>query len=240
MTIERFLSEKEWIRAAQDAALAACRLARSEGGKTLRFCLAGGSTPAPLYAALASDSEFEAECADIRLEIWLGDERQVPPDAPERNAVMIRRSFAPALPGGFWALSAELHPWPDLPASEAARLYAQELEAASGGLPVFDFVLLGMGADGHIAGLFPGDRSALECRSTATAARAPAEPAVRMTLTFPVFDAARAVVLFVRGRGKAGAVDALARGDVDLPAARLRHSDARILYLEDSLGENGE
>jgi 6-phosphogluconolactonase len=106
-------------------------------------------------------------------------------------------------------------------AVEAAEAYGASLSRAfalaPGAWPVFDIVLLGVGPDGHTASLFPCTEALAVTDRLATAADAPSPPTARVTLTYPVLNAARAVVLLVGGADKA---DAVARAfDAAVPVA---------------------
>ena len=85
----------------------------------------------------------------------------------------------------------------------AARHYEDELRrtvpANEDGIPVFDLIWLGMGADGHTASLCPND-AALAVTDRLVFATWPAGyPTERLTLTYPVLNAAREVVFAVTG-----------------------------------------
>jgi 6-phosphogluconolactonase len=125
----------------------------------------------------------------------------------------------------------------ELEPEEAARRLEDDLRAffgAPGSPPVFDVVLLGMGADGHVASLFPGS-DALEERRRLAVAVPPHAGHPRVSLTLPVLNAARAVVFLVAGADKA---PALARAVLDegaelLPAQRVR-PDGDLVWLVDA------
>src|SRR3546814_6726014 len=101
----------------------------------------------------------------------------------------------------------------------AARSYEAELQAFYGRpsrdaiRPLVDGVLLGIGADGHTASLFP-ETPALDERERWVTAVESATP--RITLTFPALDSARRVAFLVAGSGKSAVLERLRRGD-DLP-----------------------
>ena len=102
-------------------------------------------------------------------------------------------------------------------------------------VPRMDLVLLGMGADGHVAGLFPGSESLKERRLLVIAPKAAPE-AARITLTLPVFNMAQRVIVLVSGKAKAEAVKATLEGadpDESWPARLVKPSDGRVLWLLD-------
>jgi 6-phosphogluconolactonase len=111
---------------------------------------------------------------------------------------------------------------PDLDA--AALAYETELRLAfgarGGAPPAFDLIWLGMGRDGHTASLFPGTPALDETARWAV----PCSPAAlerRLTLTFPVLNAARETLFVVTGADKADALARVRAGDRDLPASRV-------------------
>jgi 6-phosphogluconolactonase len=111
---------------------------------------------------------------------------------------------------------------PDLDA--AALAYETELRLAFGARgdapPAFDLLWLGMGADGHTASLFPGAPALAEMTRWAVPCSAPPR-GDRMSLTFPVLNAARETIVVVTGANKAEALARVQAGDRDLPAARI-------------------
>src|SRR4029434_6178639 len=120
----------------------------------------------------------------------------------------------------------------------AAAAYAAELTAAigtkRGKLPRFDVVLLGLGVDGHTASLFPGSPVLREVFRTVAAVHVTAaQIPERLTLTFPVLNAARRVIFLVAGAEKAKVVKAVLSDQALLPAALVRPTDGELIWLAD-------
>jgi 6-phosphogluconolactonase len=178
------------------------------------LALTGGSSAAALFELLRT--EPRATRVDwSRVHVWQGDERFVPLDHPDRNWAGARRGWLTAEGG----LAATLHP---IPVDEAiaggheaawsAARYADELTALlpqRAGVPSFDVLLLGMGADGHILSTFPDTPAAHEAEVPVMPVAAPAhiEPHVpRVTLSPFVLRGALSIVVMVPGPGKADTV----------------------------------
>jgi 6-phosphogluconolactonase len=170
------------------------------------IALAGGRTPRAIYERLAAGGAPAIDWA--RVHVAFGDERLVPPDHADSNYAMARAALLARVP----VPAAQIHriEGERADAADAAAAYAATLTRAfalaAGAWPVFDVVLLGVGADGHTASLFPGTPALAVTDRLAAPARAPSAPADRVTLTFPVLNAARAVTLLVSGADKADAV----------------------------------
>lgn len=197
--------------------------------------LAGGSTPRRAYEILAR--EGAAIVPWERVLLVAGDERDVPREHPDRNERMIREALLVGVP----AARDRVVEWPvgeATPDEVALRMEARirsAFEAEEGAVPRFDLVLLGLGADGHTASLFPGTAALDERLRLAVANAVPAKGAVRYTLTFPVFEAARRIVFLVAGEEKAGVVRRiLDEGERSgFPAARARARDGETIWLLD-------
>ncbi|MDP1572365.1 MAG: 6-phosphogluconolactonase [Vicinamibacterales bacterium] len=219
--------------AADRVALAAHASVEARGA--FHLALAGGSTPRRLYERLAGDPAYAAQ-PWARTHIYFGDERCVPPDHPDSNFRMAYESLLTRVP----VPAAQVHRMegedPD-PAAAAARYEARVRRALPHGVgeaPRLDLVLLGLGADGHTASLFPGT-TALEASSHLVAATwVEAVAAFRLTMTLPLLNAARAVVFLVAGEDKAEAVRRVLTpppGAPPLPAARVRPTDGTLTWL---------
>ena len=162
-----------------------------------------------------------------QLNLWWGDERFLPAGDPERNETQARQALLDAVPLD----PSRIHPMPasdgpdgpDVDAA-AARYAADLAKAAPRGhsVPPFDVLMLGLGADAHVASLFP-EHPALHERDASTIGvrGAPKPPPVRVSMTLPSLCAARDVWFLVSGPDKAGAVGlALSgAGPLQAPAA---------------------
>lgn len=224
MRLETFATQEAWLEAGLKAFVAAARLALREGRGRVDFCLAGGTTPAPLYRALAESADIAQALRGLEVGLWLGDEREVPADHAERNGRLVAEAFGQAP----WPHS--LHLWPSGPAADAASAYATEIVSCFQGPPVFDLALLGLGEDGHTASLFPGDPILAATEALALPSLAPSEPRRRMSLTLQSLKPSRAIAFLVRGPGKQAVVEGLAREDPSYPASALAGPQTRILY----------
>jgi 6-phosphogluconolactonase len=195
------------------------------------IALTGGSTPRVAYErAAALQPDWSA------VSVWWGDERCVPPDDERSNYRLTEESLLSRLeaaPRRMQRIRGELPP------EEAAA----ELDSALGGV-VLDLLLLGMGADGHVASLFPGSpQLAVEDRR-AVSGPPGLEPFVeRVTMTMPVLRAARRIVLLVTGESKSEAI-ARAFGpeiEEELPASLLRLAATPVeVFLDGPAGSKIE
>lgn len=207
--------------------LAAGRDAKGE----IHIALAGGSTPQRLYRLLAEDEGIDWE----GVHLWFGDERPVPPDHDDSNYKMAVESLIRHIPvpeSRIHRMRGEDHP------AAAADEYEARLErhisSRLDGRPVFDLILLGMGDDGHTASLFPGTAALRENRRLVVANEVPQLGTTRITLTYPVLNAARKVLFLVSGAGKAPALAAVVAGGKDAPpAAGVRPERGELLWFVD-------
>jgi 6-phosphogluconolactonase len=224
---------------AADLIVRAARVAtRARGRATL--ALAGGSTPKATYGLLAQPAR-RSRVDWARTFLFFGDERFVQPGDPSSNFSMVQRTLlAPAaVPAGHvFAVPTRLGT-----AAAAAAAYETALAEAFGtgdatGPPRFDLILLGLGEDGHTASLFPGAASlgVTDRWVTATPPGALPPPVERVTLTFPVLNAARAVVFLVSGANKAEALRDVLEGRPSReqrPAAAVRPVEGTLTWLVD-------
>jgi 6-phosphogluconolactonase len=213
-------------------------VARAQAAVALRarftLALSGGHTPQALHALLADPEEpFRSRIAWAATDVFFGDERCVGPDHPESNYGAARASLLARVPlpeANVHRLRGEDDP------PVAAAAYEAELRRAvpsERGLPCLDLVLLGLGADGHTASLFPGTAALEEETRLVVANEVPQVGGLRLTFTFKLIGAARAVAFFVAGEEKAAAVADVLEGRDAPPAARVRLAHGDLAWFLD-------
>ena len=197
-------------------------VAGARSGQSL--VLTGGGTPRRAYE-LAAEREPDWSAASL----WWGDERCVPPEDEQSNFRLARENLLDRIeapPREVQRIRGELGP------DEAAREYDELVRGAR-----LDYVLLGLGPDGHTASLFPGQPTLQERERRAIPAEAKLEPFVeRVTLTIPVLGSAPEVVFIATGEAKAEAVErAFARPPgPETPASLIRSAAGRTRVVADA------
>ena len=190
------------------------------------LALAGGSTPAATYRELATRPIDWS-----RVDLWVGDERWVPPGDAASNVAMARTALG-VVPGR----RVLAPPWAEgLTPGQSAEAYERLLRARFGGAPLSPgVVLLGIGDDAHTASLFPGTAALDVTDRDYVANFVPQHGTWRLTLSLPAIHRADLVVFLVAGAGKAAALARILEGeDADLPARRVATGPQRTLWLVD-------
>jgi 6-phosphogluconolactonase len=191
------------LRAADLFALTAQAAAAQHG--RFAVALSGGETPRALYAKLARQ-QFSQKVPWRHVRLYWGDERCVPPDDPASNYGLARETFIRHVPipdGNVHRLRGEDEPAAAALAGEKELRALAALERPRSDVPVFDLVLLGLGQDGHTASLFPHS-PALDAEERWCVATEAPDGSPRLTVTYPVLNAARRVWFLVSGAKKAG------------------------------------
>jgi 6-phosphogluconolactonase len=174
--------------------------------------LTGGSTPGKAY-----EHAVERQPDWSLVELWWGDERCVPADDERSNYRLARETLLDRLS----AQPATIHRIRgEAPPDEASA----ELDAALAGAQL-DFLLLGMGPDGHMASLFPGSPQLAVTDRRATHGPAGLEPWVeRVTFTLPTIQSAKRIVFLVTGESKAEAAARAFTGEItpEVPSSLAR------------------
>lgn len=194
------MEQVEFFENADDAAVAdwlesRLRAALTASEGRCAIAVPGGSTPFPIFEALV-----KRDLDFARLDVWPGDDRVVPEDHAASNTGKIRAAFGPA----------------------GARVVALQPDATP---PHFALVWLGMGADGHIASLFPNTDPQADdpqmVRQLTPDPLPPEAPFDRITLTIPALLNTGSLMFLIRGDEKRAVLDAALAGGHNLPVARL-------------------
>jgi 6-phosphogluconolactonase len=209
--------------------------ARAQENKNFSAALSGGSTPARLYELLASPNRT---IPWDRVHLFQVDERCVPPDHPESNYKMIRAALLQhiAIPApNFHRMEAEKADR-DAAARQYAEEMARELHPGTGEWPRIDLVFLGMGSDGHTASLFPGSPALTERDLWVRPNYSERLNSFRLTLTYPVLNAAAQVIFLVAGADKAETLRNVLSGstqELGFPAQGIRPLNGQLSWYLD-------
>ena len=214
------LIERILIEAAKSAELAS-------------VALAGGTTPEVTYRHLAS-RPVPWRC----LQVFFGDERCVPPEDEASNYHLAERAILdriPLRPRQVHRIRGEIEP-----ARAAVEAEAAMHDHLTGRLPALDLVLLGIGADGHVASLFPDSPElAIEDRLYVPVHRPDLPHPHRVSVTLPVINAAKHVLVMAADEEKAPAVAKALAGDSSIPAGRLAPTDGDLTWVLTAAAASG-
>jgi 6-phosphogluconolactonase len=229
--VRRFQEGEAFVDAATNFILAAMREEVDKKG-WFSLALSGGSTPVPVYKALAAERDAPWD----RVRFFFGDERMVPPDDDRSNFKMAADALFSTIlvpAENVYRMSGE-----SLSAEQAALDYEDEVRSAiragRTGIASLDLILLGMGPDGHTASLFPGSPALGESHRLILGVPAPnLSPRVpRLTFTLPLINAAERVLFLVSSTGKEEALaSALAPMDETTPPAGLVRPAASAVWM---------
>lgn len=194
----------------------------------VHLCLTGGATADTMYlrfAELADGSQLDA----TKLQLWWGDERFVPATDPARNSLQAISRLARTVS----IASADTHMMAARDGRRDPHEAAAEYEAELGETR-FDITLLGMGADGHVASIYP-DHPSFEPtnRRVIGVTDAPQDPPEQVTLTLPALSRSAEVWFLVTGGTKAEALRQTLGGDATLPAAHVRGEYATLFFVDE-------
>jgi 6-phosphogluconolactonase len=198
--------------------------------------LAGGSTPKALYRLLASE-KFKDKIDWNKGYYFLGDERHVLPDAAESNYRMARETlFEPVginEQNIFW-WNTRLQP--ELCTECYRRALRWQFRLREDSFPRFDLILLGMGADGHTASLFPNTEALRETDEIAVPNYVEQLQTTRLTFTFPTINNAQNVIFLVAGEEKAETLKQVLEGEFQpdkLPSQNVKPHNGDLYWLLD-------
>lgn len=236
----RILDDLQAIaRAAADEFIACCQQSIKDHGR-FTVALSGGSTPKALHGVLVERYTKNPKLIDwSRVQVFFGDERHVPPDHPDSNFRMANETLLSKVPipkENIHRMHCE-----NPGAAQAAAEYEVELVRAfqlkPGDFPRFDLILLGMGADGHTASLFPKTEALNELTLRVVANWVGKLNTWRVTFTRPTINSAASVMLMVAGEDKAAALaEVMNDGSPEMyPVKYVRPTNGRMIWLVDRL-----
>jgi 6-phosphogluconolactonase len=218
---------------------AACEEAVAERG-VFKIALSGGQTPTPLFRLLAASDWADHLPWDKMTFFWV-DERCVSPDHPDSNYGLARRELLSHVPAThFFRMHGDEDP------VRAAAQYGQTIRGdfnlGENDLPRFDFMLLGIGEDGHTGSIFPNSPAFAEKKRFVIDQYVPERKADRLTLTLPVINNSRCCMFLVNGRGKhdmlSQALNLLS--EPTLPAQMVRPSGGDLIWIVDEAAATGQ
>jgi 6-phosphogluconolactonase len=213
-------------------------------GGRFSIALSGGDTPKLFYQTL-SRSPFKDEISWEKIEVFWGDERCVSPDDEQSNYGMAKFYLLDKV--GLNEKNIHRMKGENEPPAEAER-YAEEIKQVLGvdinnlptgqaGLPVFDFMLQGIGEDGHTASLFPNqDLNYIHDNICGVGDR---QGQRRISLTYDVINNAKIVSFLVTGKEKAPAIHEVIVEKKDLPSARINPSHGELIWWLDKEAASG-
>ncbi|HWB32461.1 MAG TPA: 6-phosphogluconolactonase [Acidobacteriaceae bacterium] len=236
---------EEMAAAAAEEFVAAVNKAADARG-VARVAISGGTTPQVTFAMLADRSKpYFARMPWEKLHLFWVDERTVPPDDKDSNYGMTKKAMLDHVP----LPAAQVHRMEgELDPQQAAERYEETLRREFGldrngsgldqnGNPVFDFLQLGMGDDGHCASLFPHTEALHEVGKIVTANHVPQMNTWRITLTWPVINKAREVSFWIEKTSKAEILHDVLQGKYDpesKPSQLIRPESGQLGFLLDA------
>lgn len=171
--------------------------------REFNVALSGGSSPKRLYEMLASP-DFKHQVEWDKVNFFFGDERYVPANDPENNALMVKKALFDPLnipSSNIFTINTSLSP------EEAAIKYALTVANHFKGQKIrFDLILLGLGDNSHTASLFPHTNVLSDKSASVKAVFLEEQNVYRITMTAPLINQARQIAFLVYGDAKAEAV----------------------------------
>ena len=244
--IKTFADAEQLNRFAAEKFVEIARASINSNEENFTVALSGGSTPKSLYQLLASD-EYKNKVDWSKIFFFFGDERNVLPDDAESNFLMANENLFTTLEisdkniirwqtefknAEITAVNYELTISKFYEDNNKSIVTMNDCDC-----PRFDLILLGMGADGHTASLFPFTEALNETEKITAANRVEKFDTTRLTLTFPVINNARNVIFLVKGADKAEALYEVLEGNFQpekYPAQAVKPVEGNLLWLIDT------
>lgn len=185
-------------------------LCKLSNRSSLNFALSGGNTPLLFFERLKSfNAEKKNKIDWKRINFFWGDERCVPPDSSESNfgnaqKVLLNQIDIPA--GNIHRIHGENNPEEEV--IRYSELILQHVPSKSG-LPIFDWIFLGLGEDGHTASIFPNQMNLLTSSNICEIAKHPESGQLRISLSGSVINMSKRVTFMAAGESKQEVVSAI-------------------------------
>lgn len=203
-------------------------------GRFFSIALSGGSTPRLVFKYMASNFRDRIDWQKV-LVFW-GDERCVAPESDESNFRMAKESLLEHVPipaNNIFRIKGEADP--NVEADRYAEAVRQHVPSTLN-IPQFDFIMLGLGEDGHTASMFPGNLHLFSSDKLFEVTENPNTKQKRITATGKMINQARHVVFLVTGESKAEMVSCIIERKDDwqkLPASKIHPENGELLWLLD-------
>lgn len=227
-----FDTDTQTLVALADFFIESAKTAIADSGR-FSVALSGGSSPKKLYELLASP-EYSSRIDWEKVDFFFGDERNVPADHPDSNALMVKKALFDPLripASNIFAVDTSLPP------DEAAAKYAETIQKRYQAVQVrFDLILLGLGDNSHTASLFPHTPVLHDTSVSVKAVFLADQNVYRITMTAPLINLGRRLAFLVYGKGKAEAVNAVLNGAEDIenhPAQLMRKAEGEVHWFLD-------
>ncbi|MFV8334743.1 6-phosphogluconolactonase [Flavobacterium sp. RSP29] len=227
-----FNNKEEIAPYAANIFIAAAQNAIQKRGRFL-VVLTGGSSPLSMYKLLATP-QYKAKIDWDNVFVFWGDERWVALDDARSNAKMSYDYLLSHV--GIPKSNVFLMYNEGFSPEEYALEYEKSIKSLTGEEGQFDLVLLGMGDDGHTASLFPGEAVLQENDKWVTAYYLESQSMYRITLTAPIINKAKEIVVVTFGENKAHALNEVLYGDYNpekYPMQLIKPLDGKLLFLTD-------
>ena len=216
--------------------------ARAKLFEKVSIALSGGSTPVGVYQNLVNEEFYQTFLKSNSSSMsfpwaqslfFFGDERYVPHDDQQSNYRMAKEAFLNTAPIG----DDQIHAIPtDCDSAEfCAEQYAQQLSILeqNDGIPMLDYLLLGIGDDGHTASLFPGTSIIDELDKNVAAVYVEKFHSWRISLTFRVLNQARVCCVLAAGEAKASVLlDVMQNKRHDYPVGKIRNQNGLDWFID--------
>lgn len=194
-------------------------VAYSQQNRPVHLSLSGGSTPKLLFKTLAQ-APFNTEVKWENLHFWWGDDRMVAPTDPESNYGEVQKLLFDHI-----QIPAEnIHRIRgEMPVEQELARFSQELTACVPDL-AFDWIILGMGTDGHTASLFPNQTDFTD-QNVAVVAKHPETGQLRISKTATLLEKAKRITYLVTGSSKSKILKEIQTTDAEklpYPAAKIK------------------